>query len=305
MENPKLASVDCLIVGAGPAGLTAAIYLLRFRRSIGIVDGGNSRASYIPVSHNYSGFPYGVSGDELLDRLRTQAEKYGATINRATVDTLRRTDDGAFIGSVGTHQFRAKTVLLATGVVDRMPDMPGLEEAIQKGIVRLCAICDGYDVLDRSIAVLGPLSDAPKHALFLRTYSSDVTVLNSGSGGGISSEDRKELSVSGVRLIEDPVASMKMAGDGIEVKTRDGQVYGFDVLYPALGCEAGSQLAAMAGADHVAVGDLQVDANQETSVPGLYAAGDLVSGINQISVATGHAAIAATAIHNRLGPNYR
>lgn len=152
--------VDCLIIGAGPAGLTAAIYLLRFLRSIALFDSGKSRASWIPVSHNYSGFPYGVSGDELLERLRLQAERYGAEITPQKVESLRRTENG-FAAMAGGVEHRGRTVLLAMGALDKMPVMPGLDDAIARGLVRLCPICDGYDVIDKRIAVYGPLEIAP------------------------------------------------------------------------------------------------------------------------------------------------
>ena len=94
-----MSDVDCLVVGAGPAGLTAAIYLARFCRSVAIYDGGNSRASYIPVSHNYAGFPQGISGVDLLARLREQAARYGAHVIPRLVESLARDGDG-FVAAI-------------------------------------------------------------------------------------------------------------------------------------------------------------------------------------------------------------
>src|SRR3954469_9581417 len=90
---PAETLLDCLIVGGGPAGLTAAIYLARFRRNFLLVDGGASRAALIPTTHNYPGFPKGISGLDLLSRLRTQAENYGTTTSRASVTELERVED--------------------------------------------------------------------------------------------------------------------------------------------------------------------------------------------------------------------
>src|SRR5688572_2470965 len=118
--------VDCLIVGGGPAGLTAAIYLTRFRRSIALVDEGFSRAALIPKSHNYPGFPEGISGEELLDRLRRQAGRYGAAICHGRVTRIRRSN-GGFVGEAGAIRFGTRKVLLATGVVDRNPTLPNLK----------------------------------------------------------------------------------------------------------------------------------------------------------------------------------
>ena len=147
-------ALDCAIVGAGPAGLTAATYLARFRRRIVVLDGGASRASYIPRSHNYPGFPDGITGAELLARLRDQAGRYGVEVTRALVDAIDREGDD-FIVRTGGETWRARKVLLATGLVDKEPEMRDLREAIALGAIRLCSICDGYDVMDRDIAVLG------------------------------------------------------------------------------------------------------------------------------------------------------
>ena len=94
------AMLDCLVVGGGPAGLTAAIYLARFRRNFRVIDAGDSRASWIPLSHNHAGFPDGISGDALLARMRAQAERYGAVIERGEVSRLERLDGGGFVRAV-------------------------------------------------------------------------------------------------------------------------------------------------------------------------------------------------------------
>jgi thioredoxin reductase (NADPH) len=179
---------DCVVVGAGPAGLTAAIYLGRFRRDVAVIDAGASRAARIPLSRNHPGFPEGVRGRTLLARMRRQAERYGASISAGRVEGLRRTEQGFRLTSEA-GEMAVRAVLLATGVADVEPTIPGVDEAVAQGLIRICPICDG-------------------------------------------------------RLL--------------------------------------------------------VGEHQETSVPWLYAAGDVVRGLNQISTAEGEGAIAATQIHNRL-----
>src|SRR5688500_8938070 len=98
---PDDAMLDCLVVGGGPAGLTAAIYLARFRRSFRVIDAGDSRASWIPLSHNHAGFPDGISGNALLARMRAQAERYGTVIEGGEVGRLERLEGGGFAASVG------------------------------------------------------------------------------------------------------------------------------------------------------------------------------------------------------------
>ena len=108
--------VDVLVIGAGPAGLTAATYLARFRRSVLVADGGEPRAAWIPVSHNMPGFPEGIGGDAILARMRLQAEEYGAQIQPVFVEALEQGGDG-FIARFGDEPITARAVLLAAGVV--------------------------------------------------------------------------------------------------------------------------------------------------------------------------------------------
>ena len=291
--------LDCAIIGAGPAGLTAAIYLARFRRRIALIDAGHSRASYIPKTRNYPGFPEGISGDELLDRLRAQARRYGAGPTSGMVETIEPRD-GRFLLS-GAGEIEARTVLVATGVVDKEPEMAGLREAIAAGCIRLCAVCDGHEVIDRKVAVYGPASSAPGHAHFMRTFTDEVTLLLTRDDCRVSREDGERMEASGIRVAECPVARLAMTGEHkVAASLVDGSVLVFDTVYPVLGCRPRSDLVIGAGARTTEGGDVQVDAHQQTSVPGLYAAGDVVAALNQLSVAVGHAAIAATAMHNSL-----
>ena len=295
--------LDCLIVGAGPAGLTAATYLVRFHRRIAVVDAGESRARWIPTSHNFPGYPSGIGGHALLAKLREQAEGYGATITRGRITALHR-EDGVFVASDDQgRQWRACHVLLATGIVDRMPQMEGLEEAIAAGTVRLCAVCDGYEASDEAIAVLGPADVAIHHALFLRTFSRSVAAIRSAPGEA-SATNAKLAEAAGIELLPVPLRLEKSNAHCAAI-LEDGSRRRFDTLYPVLGSEAQAQMAAALDARTDDKGELKVDASMQTSVDGLYAIGDIVSALNQISVAVGHAAIAATAIHNRLPPNYR
>ncbi|HET6522746.1 MAG TPA: NAD(P)/FAD-dependent oxidoreductase [Geminicoccaceae bacterium] len=295
--------LDCLVVGGGPAGLSAAIYLARFRRRFRVIDGGLSRAATIPLSHNHPGFPDGIGGPELLARMRRQAEIYGARIDSGLVEGLeRRRDDGTFVAAVGDggEVVRAGTVLLATGVMDIEPDLPDVEGAVRRGLIRHCPICDAYEVIDRKVAVIGHGASGLGEALFLRTYTADLTLLTLGTAMDLTDDEWRTAAEAGIRVVEDPVTRVVTEGDRIAALETDGEEHRFDTLYSALGCRVYSDLARGLGAEHNDIGSLVVDERQETSVPGLYAAGDVVSALNQIGVAMGQAAIAATAIHNRL-----
>jgi thioredoxin reductase (NADPH) len=292
---------DCLIIGAGPAGLTAATYLARFRRNIVVLDAGQSRARWIPASHNCPGFPFGVAGNELLARYRTHAQKYGATIVETRITTLRKQDDD-FIASDGEREWRARHAILATGVVDRVPDMANVEDAIHRGVVRLCAVCDGYEARDEAIGVLAPAADALDHAEYLRTFSRRVAALVTDAPGVVDRALRERAERAGIAVYPAP-ARLSLSGNGCRADFANGDPLHLDTLYPVLGADAQSGLGRTLGARIDDGGELQVDKRMHTSVNGLYAIGEVVSGLNQIRVAVGHAALAASTVHRRLPPN--
>ena len=297
-------TLDCLVVGAGPAGLTAAIYLARYRRDFIVLDGGPSRAALIPLTHNFPAWPQGVSGEKLLARLREQALAHEARIEQARVECLQRDGDG-FVAVAGERRWRAANVVLATGVVDRHPDWPGLHEATLAGLLRWCPICDGFEMLDKDIALVTAAGSGLGHAKFLRTYSPRVTLVALSDQEGLDAEGVAQLEAAGIGLEARPLLGFEPRGKRVALRFADGGEREFDAVYPMLGCKVQGELATQLGAGCNDAGDLLVDAHQCTSIDGLYAIGDVVSDINQISVGTGHAAIAATAIHNRLARNLR
>lgn len=289
-------AVDVLIVGAGPAGLTAATYLARFRRSVLVADGGKPRACWIPVSHNMPGFPEGITGEAILQRLTTQAEEYGAVVQRVRVRDLR-TDGEGLIAGVDGEPIRARAVLLATGVLDRKPPLPGVDDAIEASVVRICPICDGYEATGKRVAVIGDDDLGLREAAFIRTYSEQVTLFHVGEGPAPSLDEAKRL---GVEVLVGPVEALTLEDDHAACMVWGGEQRRFDHVYSALGTTANVDLATALGARCAEDGRLEVDEHQRTSVPGLWAAGDVVRGLNQIAVATAEAAVAATAIHNAL-----
>jgi len=297
--------VDCLIIGGGPAGLTAAIYLARFRREILLVDDAQSRAELIPSSHNYPGYR-GISGQELLHALRSQAAQYDIAHEKQTVTDLNRKPDGTFAAGLknGRTVF-ARRVLLATGIVDHSPDVPGLKQVVDHGTIRFCPICDAYEAMDRHIGVLGPAEHAPQKALFLRTYSKMISFLPTDDERMIRLSVRRELRAAGIAIASARVTDVEAEGQQITAVMADGGRFTVDVLYPALGSTIRSELALKLGARSTRAGGLIANAKQQTSVRHLFAAGDVVSDLHQLAVATGHAAVAATSIHNSLQRNYR
>ncbi|HVM23512.1 MAG TPA: NAD(P)/FAD-dependent oxidoreductase [Sphingomicrobium sp.] len=294
--------LDCLIVGGGPAGLTAAIYLARFHLDILVVDGGKSRASWIPCTHNHAGYPDGISGVELLERMRAQAQKYGAKIETEQVTKLERDEEsGIFTVTWGSGCERARAVLLATGVTNRRPPMDEdlHRDALARGLVRYCPICDGYEVTDKKVGVIGSDSHGVAEALFIRSYTADVTLIAPDTALKLKGEDQQKLKEAGIDCVDGPAQAVAIASDCIVVDTAEGH-YTFDSVYPALGSDTHTQLGEMLGAKLAADGCFLCDDHQRTSVPGLYAAGDVVHGLDQISHAMGEGGVAATTIRNDL-----
>lgn len=291
---------DCLIVGGGPAGLTAAIYLARFHLKVVLIDSRQSRAGWIPCSHNHAGFPDGISGTELLSRMRDQATKYGALLHRGLVSDISR-EDGVFAARADCGNVSARSVLLATGVVNRRPEMMADDAhdlALGSGLLRYCPICDGFEVTDKRIAVLGTGGRGVAEAVFLRSYSADITLVAPGGGHDLDSSARAELDAAGIKLAG--TCRAIVPEDGQIMLDIDGVPTRFDTLYPALGSDIHSQLADGLGAKLVGDGCLTVDPHQRTDVEGLYAAGDVVLGLDQISHAMGEGGVAATTIRNDL-----
>ncbi|WP_417778046.1 NAD(P)/FAD-dependent oxidoreductase [Stutzerimonas xanthomarina] len=293
--------IDCLIVGGGPGGLTAALYLARFRRSCMVVDAGSSRASWIPKSHNYPGFPPGINGNDLLARLREQARGYGARLEHGRVEHIEPHADG-FSVRYGDATCVTRRIILATGIEDTLPDMPDVEQAIAEGKVRLCAICDGYEVDGDNIAVYGEAENAISHAVFLRTFTDRVTVVVHGEPNACDQAIALAEHYD-IRVISDRVESLHPCDTGIELLTCRGERHHFDIIYPSLGARFRSDLALQLGVDCDECGGIWVDDHLQTTMRGLYAIGDVTLGLKQMSVAIGQAAQAATAVHNSLEAN--
>jgi thioredoxin reductase (NADPH) len=252
---------ECLIVGAGPAGLTAATYLARFRRAVVLADAGRSRARWIPVSRNTPGFPGGIDGESLLAELREQAARFGVEPRACRVEALRRDGDGFVATLAGeacregfTADFvpvpttlRAARVILATGVVDELPELDGCDAAIRAGIVRLCPVCDGFETDRRRVAVFGPADKVAGHARFLRAFSTDVTAVV--SAGRLDDATRAELTALGIGCIEDCGGLVWDGRREVRVACAGGVDAGFDAFYPVLGARSQSKLAVALGAE--------------------------------------------------------
>ncbi|NIC07297.1 NAD(P)/FAD-dependent oxidoreductase [Billgrantia bachuensis] len=293
--------IDCVVVGAGPAGLAAGINLQRFLRDIRIIDEERSRAELIPRTFNYPGFGEGISGNALLERLRAQLKVNGGHVTPGRVVRLERTADGMFDVTTETEVIRSRTVLLASGVVDIEPELKGFQEVKEKGLIRYCPICDGFEFTKERIGIIARDAHGVDEAVFIKRFSADLTLIDFEGGAYLDVASTERLEREKIALMQGEVGDMYAdASQGIQLRMSDGSEYSFDALYCALGTQVRSDLGTNLGALRNPHGYLVVNPHMQTGIEGLYAAGDMTNHLSQITVATGQASIAATAIHNRL-----
>ncbi len=293
---------DCAIVGAGPAGLHCGTYLGRYLRRTIIFDGGRPRASWIPVTRNFPCFPAGVTGRSLLNCLREQALMYGAEIRPGMVEAIDGSD-GEFVLRTGDGTVTARKVILATGVTDIPPEIPNPDR--YKGLtIRHCPICDVYEARNRKMVLFGHGNHSALETLWIAHFSKDLTLLTCGHNRGeIRQGILEQLAEAGIPVIESPVVEIIENGDELgtvvlEDGTRIEDVYRG---YSTMGLRPNSDLARKTGVELDHEGYIKVDDVKQTSIKGIYAAGDIVSGdVAQVVVGMGHAAIATTSIHNSL-----
>jgi thioredoxin reductase (NADPH) len=298
---------DCIILGAGPAGLTALTYLARFhRRAVALgAKGPRPRVTLIERSYNLPGYPDGITGADLVRNLSEQATECGGEIRNTVAESVTG-EYGAFRIRCGDgSELFGPTVLLAMGVTDRQPDIPGIERHLGR-FLRYCPICDGYEHTDTRLGVLGSGETVGRHALFLRTFSDDIAVFLHGEPRDCLGSTQRRLEQCGIQVFEPRVECVlekpgaNGAIEGVGLRLADGSEHPLSVLYGALGCDVNLEPVRRLNLKLDCDGYIIADMNGETSVSGIYAAGDISSDVSQISVAFGEAATAAIRIHNRL-----
>jgi thioredoxin reductase len=278
---------DVVIVGAGSAGLSAALILGRSRRRVLVLDGGPPRNA--PADRAHSLFTRdGVPPDELLRLGKRDLEPYESVEVREDMATAASGTDGDFeVTLSGDETVAARKLLIASGVVDEMPDVPGFAEAWGRGIYH-CPYCHGWEVRDRPLAVLGDGATVMFRVTLIRNWSHDLVAITDGSE--VSHEDRKKLEVLGVPLYEKKIARIEgdaKAGRLTGIVFEDGETLAREGLFTNPPQRQRSELAEMLGCDIEYVEMMQAymisaePMTRETTVKGVYAAGDAGKQVRQ------------------------
>jgi len=302
---------DCIVVGAGPAGLSASLFLARYRRRVLTFHHNSPRNEYAHGVHGFLGH-HGISPAELLARGRDEVTTHGGLIIEACVTGIERLSNEHFRvhtghGNQDSRTFDAQRVLLATGLRDLTPDCPGFRDFYGVS-VHHCPDCDGYECIDKRIAVLGSGTKTVGFALGLLTWTNHITLITEGKDD-LSQEDRAKLAAFQISVREQSIKALD--GDLKSKQLRrilfnDGDVLECDALFFNLGTEPASNLHEILGCKlDESCGLVWVDQTQQTSVEGVYAAGDLTPDSQLAIVAAAEGAMAAIHIHDSLIPSAR
>ncbi len=301
MAKPTI--YDAIILGGGPAGLSAAVYMGRFLRSTLVVDAGHGRAAGHQVNENYLGFPKGVQVRRLRELGRQQAARFGVEFCDCSVTRICKEIDNFVVECGNELTVRSRQLIVATGVSDIWPAFPFVERYIGKSLF-WCITCDGYKMIDREVLLLGNTDEAAITALQFLRFTSKLTLVAQPGYNTICPERLEDLRRNNIPLIEAEVSHVKGARGMVKaVQLSSGAVLKPEFLFSLYGKIPNSQLVAGLGVMLNSAGYIDIDENQQTNVPGVFAAGDVTgSHAHQIACAVHEGAMAASAANYALYP---
>ena len=295
---------DALVVGGGPAGLSAGIYLARYGRSVLVFDRDHGRSTHHQVNHNYLGFVDGIAAKDLREIGKQQLSRYPkASVVHHLVDHVRRDADGTFTAHAQGHTWTGSVVVLATGVVDHYPHFRDWETYVGTSMF-WCITCDGYENRGRDILVVGHTNVAAVEALQLHSLTDRVRLLTNSHTNSISDKYAQRLAAANIPIIHDRIAGAAGAdGQLHHIDTDGGLTLTLDALFSIQGATPEARLAHELGVATSRIGYITVDTEQKTNVPGVYAAGDITAlHSHQVSAAVHEGAQAAYAANYFLYP---
>ena len=288
---------DALIGGGGPAGLSAALILGRCRRRVILCDTGRPRNAASRALHGFLTRD-GIAPAELLRIARRQLARYGTELLRAEVRDARRTRSGFEVVLAGARRLTSRTLLIATGVADRLPPIEGLTALYGRAVFH-CPYCDGWEVANRPLAVYGRGRSGMGLALALKTWSRKVALICDGRAR-LPAAERERLKEQGIPIFEGKVLRLEPRRAGLELVFADGTRLARRAVFFSTGQDMCSDLPKRLGCRFTRKGAVRTDRLERTGVSGLYVAGDASHDVQLAIVAAAEGAKAAFAINREL-----
>lgn len=282
--------ISLLIVGQGPAGLSAAIYAARAGVQTLVLGCAPKVAGDYDID-NYFGFPETISGRELIERGAKQARRFGAEMRCERVLSIHHGEQGRYHVRTEQDEYDACAVILSTGVARVRPGIDNLQDYEGRG-VSYCVSCDGFFHRGKRVMVLGEGNFAANQALELLHYTKEISILTQGKKPDFTPDFTQKLEQAGIPVAEGKVKTLLGTKGLSAVRYADGEEESVDGLFIAMGQASTSDFAASLGIV-MRKQFIEADAQQQTNLPGIFAAGDCVGRFLQISVAVGEGALAA------------
>jgi thioredoxin reductase (NADPH) len=299
-ERSRKDGWEVVVVGAGIAGLSAAIYLGRSLRDTLIVDAGHSMAKWEPLVENYLGFPEGIGGQALLERSLVQVRRFGVERIEDEVSEIHMDRAGSFRVLGRRSTYHCARVLLATGLTHLLPDIPGAKDCLGRSVF-FCKDCDAYRIQGRAIAVIGCRNEAARYALAMLAFASSVMIATNGDKPAWTAVMEERLQEHEVPVRRERVTAIRhRQGQLSALSFESGDQTELAALFVTRGDVFHTKLAEGLGAEEDQDGQLIVDADMKTTVRGLYAAGCVTPANCQMIIAAGQGATAAQAINRDL-----
>jgi len=283
---------QCLIIGTGPAGLSAAIYTARAGMDT-LALGCEPKVAGDYDIDNYFGFPETITGKELIDRGLRQAQRFGAKIECERVLDIHHGDGDGFVVKTIRREIKAKAVVIAAGVARIRPGIDNLADYEGKG-ASYCVSCDGFFFRNKKVIALGEGNYAANQALALTNFTSDIAIYTQGKASAINGDFTAQLEEASIPIINQKIVSLK-GENGLEAAVlENGETIPVDGLFVAMGEASALDFAKSLGVTTKGA-FIEADYEQKTNIPGVFAAGDCVGRFLQISVAVGEGAKAGRA----------
>lgn len=306
---------DIIIIGAGPAGLTAGMYAGRQNSKTLVIDKGlaGGLGLEVPMMQNYPGFDL-ISGMELIQKMKSQTENYCEIMENETIQSIGKIDGGFLLKTKTSpllmseesdeiKEFKTKSIILATGASHKHLNVPGEEEFLGRGVA-YCATCDGMFFVDKDVLMVGGGNSAAQEALYLKNLGCNVKLVHRRDELRCEHHLQKALEEKGIEVLwNSTVEEIKgeMMVDSVRLM-RDGKEedYKTDAVFVAIGDDPSNDLAKELGVELDDNGFIITDKNQATNVEHVYSAGDITGGVKQWIVACGEGAVAAISAYNDL-----